>query len=403
MAQTQQHSDRNGSNPPSKIVNLAHLPPLAQATTGAIGSVFSNALLYPLDLITTRMQTRPLRSGMRARGSETTWARPGLVRQVSAANSEQSYLTNNTTRSGVSRRRNYKTIRDSFLTILRTEPDGLRAFYHGILIDTCATLLSSFIYFYVYTSLRKLSAAAKRHRAKISPGSSLSSLESVLEELMIGAVAGMMCKACTCPLSNITVRIQASKPTPRPPPTVMNTPMSEYPPSRAGSGSDSDSDSDDEHSDRSRGVLAIIAAIKRERGWLGYWSGFSNNCILTLNPSITFYLIKLFARRRPTLAGTFLGSAIASSCATILTYPLILSKTLVQTKAGKQSAYAILRHRLLVSGGDWRAALFMGLSGQLAKGFIGQGVTMSVKSQLEKLMVLLYARIRARRSAKMQG
>lgn len=132
--------------------------------------------------ITTRMQTRPVRSGLRVRGSETSLSRPGMSRKPSMANSEQSCVTNHTARSGVSRRRNYKTIRDSFLTILRTEPDGLAAFYHGILIDTCATMLSSFIYFYVYPSFQKVLAVAKQHWTKLSSGSSLNSVKSVNQQ-----------------------------------------------------------------------------------------------------------------------------------------------------------------------------------------------------------------------------
>lgn len=352
------------------------------------------------------MQTRPLRPALRMRRSEVFSQKPLFFRKPSLANSEQSCHTTTTARSAHTPRRNYRTIRDSFLTILRTEPDGLKALYNGILIDTCSTLLSSFIYFYVYTSLRKISALAKRYKHQSKSGmaaSSLGAMEGVLEELLIGAVSGMMSKLLTCPLSNITVRLQTSRPSPRPTPmSVINTPMSECVPSRAGSGSDSgsDSDSEDEAGDRPRGLLAIIKAIQHERGWLGFWCGYSNNCILTLNPSVTFYLMKLFQNRRPTLAGTFLGSALASSCATILTYPLMLSKTLVQTRGGRESAYAILRQRLEAAGGDWKAALFMGLSGQLAKGFIGQGVTMTVKVQLERLMILVYAKMRMRQSVK---
>ncbi|KAH9815214.1 mitochondrial carrier domain-containing protein [Melampsora americana] len=391
------------SDAPSKIINLAHLPPLAQAFTGAIGATVSNALVYPLDLITTRMQTRAIRSTTRVHGSEANLMRPNLSRQTSMAQSEKSYLTTTTTRTGA-RRRNYSTVRESFFTILRIEPDGLRAFYHGLLIDTCATMLSSFIYFYVYTLLHKIVAIAKQHHQKHSSSRfNLGSMQGVLGELFMGALAGMMSKAFTCPLSNITVRLQTSKPTPRPPPKVMDTPMSEYPPSMIGSGSDSDSDSDDETNDRSRKVLGIIASIRRERGWLGFWSGYLNNCILTLNPSLTFYLMKLFVRNRSTFLETFLGSAIASNCATILTYPLMLSKTLIQTKGGKQSAYQILKQRLIKSDGDWKAAFFMGLGGQLAKGFIGQGVTMSVKSQLEKLMIKLYAKIKVEEVIRMKG
>jgi hypothetical protein len=34
-------------------VNLAHLPAITQATSAAIGSVISNAIVYPLDLVGT--------------------------------------------------------------------------------------------------------------------------------------------------------------------------------------------------------------------------------------------------------------------------------------------------------------------------------------------------------------
>lgn len=46
-------TDKNLNEPisSSRTINLAHLPPIAQATTGAIGSACSNALLYPLDLV----------------------------------------------------------------------------------------------------------------------------------------------------------------------------------------------------------------------------------------------------------------------------------------------------------------------------------------------------------------
>lgn len=36
----------------------SQLPPLAQATAGACGSVVSNTVVYPLDLLSTRLQTQ---------------------------------------------------------------------------------------------------------------------------------------------------------------------------------------------------------------------------------------------------------------------------------------------------------------------------------------------------------
>ncbi|ORY36266.1 hypothetical protein BCR35DRAFT_336619 [Leucosporidium creatinivorum] len=55
------------------------LPPLAQATSGALASVVSNLLVYPLDTVTTRMQTSKGRSTLVSsfkRMSPTQWLPP---------------------------------------------------------------------------------------------------------------------------------------------------------------------------------------------------------------------------------------------------------------------------------------------------------------------------------------
>lgn len=35
----------------------SNLPPLVQAVSGAVGSAAANAIVYPLDLVSTRLQT----------------------------------------------------------------------------------------------------------------------------------------------------------------------------------------------------------------------------------------------------------------------------------------------------------------------------------------------------------
>lgn len=42
------------------------LPPLVQATSGALGSALANLLTYPLDLVATRAQTAPTPAHRRA-------------------------------------------------------------------------------------------------------------------------------------------------------------------------------------------------------------------------------------------------------------------------------------------------------------------------------------------------
>ena len=44
------------------------LPPLAQACSGALGSAAANAILYPLDLVATKLQTTTSRKFRGTRG-----------------------------------------------------------------------------------------------------------------------------------------------------------------------------------------------------------------------------------------------------------------------------------------------------------------------------------------------
>jgi solute carrier family 25 (peroxisomal adenine nucleotide transporter), member 17 len=39
-------------------MSFTNLPPIAQASAASLGAVTSNTILYPLDLLTTRAQTR---------------------------------------------------------------------------------------------------------------------------------------------------------------------------------------------------------------------------------------------------------------------------------------------------------------------------------------------------------
>ena len=87
---------------PSSSTMTSTLPPLVQAFSGAIGSATANALTYPLDLLTTRLQLEP---------PESRKPRGGLY--------------------GASMI--FRHIADKY---------GWHAFYDGLTADTYATLLS---------------------------------------------------------------------------------------------------------------------------------------------------------------------------------------------------------------------------------------------------------------------
>ncbi|KAH9473117.1 hypothetical protein Pst134EA_000194 [Puccinia striiformis f. sp. tritici] len=163
--------------------------------------------------------------------------------------------------------------------------------------------------------------------------------------------------------------------------------------------SSSSGEEDDEDRSRKESYFShlsrTIRSIYEDRGYLGFWSGFGKNCILTINPSLTLYLTKLIKRLTnpsvvvdQSVSTTFMNSAIASSLSTILTYPLMLSKTLLQTlpsSSSKDNDSLVARYRRFGI-----AALYTGLQPKLLKVCIGQGITMSIKIQIEAVFVSLW-------------
>lgn len=187
------------------------LPPLVQAFSGAIGSAAANAASYPLDLVTTRLQTT---KSKRIRGLQGAFF---LLRQI-------------------------------------VNKHGLTALYDGLETDTGATVLSGFLYYYFYSFLRTL--LSKRHSR--SAGNGKIPALSVAEELGLGFVAGLASKAVSTPLSVVTVRLQTER---------------EDAEDDEEAASDEKSSSNGVQKHKESGVGAVIKHIHEEEGPLGFWRG----------------------------------------------------------------------------------------------------------------------------------
>ncbi|GJE94650.1 mitochondrial carrier [Phanerochaete sordida] len=334
------------------------LPPLVQAFSGAIGSATANAIVYPLDLVATRLQT-----------------------------------------SSSKRLRGYIGVLRALRHVLKTE--GWRGMYDGLTTDTAATIVSNFLYFYFYAFLRTI---LLRRKTRITPPSTgklkaAPALLSVAEELGIGFLAGVTSRAISTPLSVITVRLQTET-----------------------EGEDDGGELDPEKGDpedasrrgEPRGVLATVNRIYAEQGLQGFWGGFTTTIPLSLNPAITLFLFQLYGKiatrgnkgsalGTPSASSSFVGAAFSNSIATWLLYPLMLAKTRLQmhrkrakeaSERGEQakckqdvSMLTIWEDALDNEG---PSGLYQGLKAQLLKGFVSQGVTMMVKQRVELYVVALY-------------
>ncbi|AFR94443.2 hypothetical protein C343_02523 [Cryptococcus neoformans C23] len=316
------------------------LPPLLQATSGALGSAVGNFIVFPLDVATTRMQHASKKPKAK---------RLSLI------------LT---------------------LHRLLSRRHALTRIYSGFKADTLSSLLSSFIYFYTYTALQKglhqyrLKQAV--YQAAPSPAgvgglsSKASDIASTkrtpLEELIIGVLAGVTSKGIVLPISTVSVRQQVRE-----------------------SGED-----------EKRSVLQTLLAISQEDGLKGLFSGLGPTIPLTLLPSLTLYIHSLLLRilvperhrAHPPGVVTFLLGALSNALATIPLYPLILVKVLDQSgkekendKENQESMFSTMKKFIRREGIQ---GLYVGLEGQLVKGLVSQGVMMLVKQRVEERVIKFY-------------
>jgi hypothetical protein len=288
----------------------------------------------------------------------------------------------------------YKGVLDAFEQIYNKE-GGLSAFYTGVLQDTGKSIADSFLFFLFYNYLRSNRLQKNGTKAATLPA---------LDELVVGVLAGACSKFFTTPISNIVTRKQTS--------SMLSA--------RSSSSATT-----------SPSVTEIAHSIRAEKGLQGFWSGYSASLILTLNPSITFFLYETFKRaflpraKRDDAGAriTFLMAAMSKAIASTITYPFSLAKARAQTstsppvdpKSAKKVKDEVEHAHNQTEAGKARrdakniakrstvfdtifriyrtegvAALYEGVWGEIFKGFFSHGITMIVKESIHKLIIQTY-------------
>ena len=286
----------------------------------------------------------------------------------------QRQLRKNESEAGIEE---YKGVEDAARRIYNKE-GGTSGFYTGVVQDTVKTIADSFLFFLLYSFLRE------RRLRRL--GGDVKGL-SAIEELGVGFVAGAVTKAATAPIANVVTRKQAA--------AMM-----------AGPNADGES------------THQIINEIRKEKGIAGFWSGYTASLVLTLNPSLTFFLFEMLKRvtiprskrENPPAAMTFLLSASSKAMASAVTYPFSLAKSRLQA-GGKKEAKdedrtvkedvrgnrrreamreTIFSTLLTIVEREGWTSLYEGLGLEVLKGFFSHGITMLVKQAMQKVLVRLY-------------
>lgn len=285
----------------------------------------------------------------------------------------------------------YKGIRDAAQKIY-TQEGGALGFYQGILEDTTKTIADSFLFFLAYNFIRNQRLQAHKSSRSLP----------IIDELSVGFLAGAFSKLLTTPISNVVTRKQTA--------SMMSN--------RSGSA--------EEPNVKPTSARAIAHQIYGEKGLAGFWSGYSASLVLTLNPSLTFFLYETFKRSmlprsqrdHPPASATFLLAAVSKAIASTITYPFSLAKTRAQVasknvddndqeikeslenapgpgmqttererKAARMTVFSTILH---IANTEGIAGLYEGLAGEVLKGFFSHGITMIVKEAVHRLIIKLY-------------
>ncbi|KAK1977870.1 mitochondrial carrier domain-containing protein [Colletotrichum cereale] len=152
----------------------APISPWGKAVAGASGAVLANALVYPLDIVKTRLQVQVKSQSTTVTTDPTDPVEP-----------------------------HYSSTWDALSKIVTD--DGLKGLYAGMSGSLLGVASTNFAYFYWYSVVRALYLRSAKTSAP----------PSTLVELSLGAVAGAVAQLCTIPVAVITTRQQTQRKTER--------------------------------------------------------------------------------------------------------------------------------------------------------------------------------------------
>ncbi|KAG8736590.1 ADP/ATP carrier protein [Ceratobasidium sp. 428] len=253
------------------------LTPFGHALAGALGGVFSNAVVYPLDTAKTRIQATGS-SGRDKKGK----GKDGLDRL---------------------------SILPLLLRILKEE--GVKGYYGGFGASMANTFFMQYAYFFFYSFVR--TAYIKRETRRQPAGGKAPQLSTSIE-LLLGAAAGALAQIFTLPVSVIATRQQI------------------------GGGS---SQSKSKASGKTGSFVEVGREIIREDGVFGLWAGLKPSLVLTVNPAITYgaferiksLILTDATSSKLTPGKAFLVGALSKTLATVVTYPYIMAKVRLQARS----------------------------------------------------------------------
>uniref|UniRef100_A0A1J3HWL2 Peroxisomal adenine nucleotide carrier 2 n=2 Tax=Noccaea caerulescens TaxID=107243 RepID=A0A1J3HWL2_NOCCA len=298
------------------------LESISEATSGAIGSLLSTTILYPLDTCKSKFQAE-----IRVRGQQK-----------------------------------YRYLSDVFWEAISS--GNVLSLYQGLGTKNLQSFISSFIYFYSYSYFKRL------HSERIGSKSI-----GTKANLLIAAAAGACTSVLTQPLDTASSRMQTSE------------------------------------FGKSKGLWKTLT----DGSWGNAFDGLGISLLLTSNPAIQYTVFdqlkqNLLEKRNakankdssPVVLSAFMAfllGAVSKSAATVITYPAIRCKVMIQ--AADDSKDPRKRIRKTIPGviyAIWKKegvlGFFKGLQAQILKTVLSSALLLMIKEKITATTWILILAIR---------
>jgi len=335
----------------------------SEVLSAMVGGMFSASALYPLEVLKTRMQAESKPSSNPQ--DETTDDNNENDEEKTKLRLKNEYII--AASEGMT----------SYASLMYQYEGGIRPFYSGLGTSALQSATEKALYFFAYTFF-------KNGYVNLTGSSNIGTISN----LILGCMAEWAHLPVTLPIDCVTTAIQTD--------------------------------------DKNRGAFVLLGNILSEKGIGGFYKGIQAYTVLCLKPAIQYTVyeqvkkIVLATRRvkKNNAAGTtaaraaaivdeslsaaeafFLGM-FARIVATMLTYPYLRAKVMLQSTYGNAKVKPTIPQMIseqFSSGGVW--GLYQGIGPELTRGVFSAALMMMVK---ERIGVIVRALIEGREQQQQQ-
>jgi len=350
----------------------------SEVVSAMVGGMFSASALYPLEVLKTRMQAESKCSDTATDATADDDDESSTKTEDVEANEQKNDPTNatQTTTTAVADKQllkqKYATAAGegmtSYASLMYENEGGITPFYSGVATSAFQSATEKSLYFFAYTFL-------KNGWTDITGNPNIGALSN----LILGCFAEWAHLPVTLPIDCVTTAIQTD--------------------------------------DKNRGAFVLLGNILSTKGIGGFYKGIEAYTVLCLKPAIQYTVyeqVKQFvisARRANAAAATgnnstrttkdvvdeslnaaeafFLGM-FARVIATMLTYPYLRAKVMLQSTYGNAKVKPTIPQMIaeqFASGGVW--GLYQGIGPELTRGVFSAALMMMVKEKIGAMIRVL--------------